>query len=61
MSKDALKQRLYLTVANQILELIDSGHFPVGSRLPGERDLAERFNVSRVAIREAEYRAPSSR
>lgn len=53
MAKDALKQRLYLTVANQILELIDSGHFPVGSRLPGERDLAERFNVSRVAIREA--------
>ncbi len=54
MSGNTNKQRLYLTVANQILELIDSGHFPVGSRLPGERDLAERFGVSRVAIREAE-------
>ena len=47
-------KRLYHTVANQILELIDSGAFPVGTRLPGERDLAERFGVSRVSIREAE-------
>lgn len=30
------------------------GVFPSGSRLPGERELAERFGVSRVAIREAE-------
>jgi len=48
------EKRLYHTVANQILELIDSGVFPVGSRLPGERDLAEKFSVSRVAVREAE-------
>jgi len=48
------EKRLYHTVANQILELIDSGVFPPGSRLPGERDLAEKFNVSRVAVREAE-------
>jgi len=47
-------QRLYHKVANQILELIDSGVFPPGSRLPGERDLAEKFGVSRVSIREAE-------
>ncbi len=47
-------QRLYHKVANQILELIDSGVFPPGSRLPGERDLAEQFGVSRVSIREAE-------
>lgn len=48
------EQRLYHKVANQILELIDSGVFPPGSRLPGERDLATKFGVSRVAIREAE-------
>lgn len=48
------EKRLYHTVANQILELIDSGVFPPGSRLPGERDLAEKFSVSRVAVREAE-------
>lgn len=47
-------QRLYHKVANQILELIDSGVFPPGNRLPGERDLAEKFGVSRVSIREAE-------
>lgn len=48
------EKRLYHTVANKILELIDSGVFPPGSRLPGERDLAEKFGVSRVAVREAE-------
>jgi len=46
-------KRLYHTVANQILELIDSGVFPIGSRLPGERDLAAKFGVSRVSVREA--------
>jgi len=48
------EQRLYHKVANQLLELIDSGVFPPGSRLPGERALAEKFGVSRVSIREAE-------
>ncbi|WP_026940510.1 FadR/GntR family transcriptional regulator [Hellea balneolensis] len=48
------EKRLYHSVANQILELIDSGVFPPGSRLPGERDLATKFGVSRVAVREAE-------
>lgn len=47
-------KRLYHAVAEQIKNLIGDGSFPPGSRLPGERDLAERFNVSRVTIREAE-------
>jgi len=42
------EKRLYHTVANKLLELIDSGVFPPGSRLPGERELAN------VSIREAE-------
>ncbi len=48
------ESRLYQTIATGILTLIQSGEFPSGSRLPGERDLAERFGVSRVTIREAE-------
>lgn len=47
-------QKLYFKVANQILELIDSGIFPPGSRLPSERNLALRFDVSRASVREAE-------
>ena len=47
-------KRLFHTVADQIMEMIQSGAFPPGSRLPGERELAERFEVSRVTIREAE-------
>lgn len=48
------EQRLYQSVARQIRDLIESGEFSVGARLPGERELAERFDVSRVTIREAE-------
>ena len=48
------EKRLYHTIAREILEMIDSGLYPPGTRLPGERDLAARFNVSRVVIREAE-------
>lgn len=48
------EKRLYHTIARAILDMIDSGIYPPGTRLPGERDLAERFKVSRVVIREAE-------
>ncbi|MFK8014019.1 MAG: FadR/GntR family transcriptional regulator [Gammaproteobacteria bacterium] len=46
--------RLYHTVAGKIGALIDEGLYPPGSRLPAERELAERFGVSRVTVREAE-------
>ena len=49
----ASKERLYITVFNEISALIREGDFPVGSRLPTERELAERFKVSRPTIREA--------
>ncbi|MBU2678446.1 MAG: FadR family transcriptional regulator [Gammaproteobacteria bacterium] len=48
------EKRLYHTVADQIMRLIKDGAFPPGTRLPGKRELAERFNVSRVTVREAE-------
>jgi GntR family hexuronate regulon transcriptional repressor len=47
-------ERLYLSIADKIEKLIASGKYPPGSRLPAERQLAETFGVSRVAIREAE-------
>jgi DNA-binding FadR family transcriptional regulator len=47
-------RRLFQDIADQIVALIEEGVFPPGTRLPGERELAERFNVSRVTIREAE-------
>ncbi len=46
-------RRLFQNIVEQVIELIDEGVFPPGSRLPGERELAERFGVSRVTIREA--------
>lgn len=46
-------KRLYNTVARSILESIESGAYPAGSRLPAERNLAEQFKVSRVTIRQA--------
>ncbi len=45
--------RLYRQVVEQISELIESGEYAVGSRLPPERELSERFNVSRPTVREA--------
>jgi GntR family transcriptional regulator, transcriptional repressor for pyruvate dehydrogenase complex len=40
-------------VREQLKQSILQGHFKAGDRLPSERDLAEEFQVSRVAIREA--------
>jgi len=46
-------RRLYREIAAQLEELIRSGEFPVGTRLPGERELAKLFGVSRPPVREA--------
>ncbi len=46
--------RLFQGIASKITQLIQQGVYPAGTRLPAERDLAEKFGVSRVTIREAE-------
>ncbi|MBN8429306.1 FadR family transcriptional regulator [Microbulbifer salipaludis] len=45
--------RLYQKVAEKLAEAIAAGDYPAGSRLPAERKLAERFEVSRPTVREA--------
>lgn len=45
--------RLYQRVAEQLAAVISEGEYPPGSRLPAERKLAERFEVSRPTVREA--------
>ncbi|MEO7887152.1 MAG: GntR family transcriptional regulator, partial [Polaromonas sp.] len=45
--------RSYQKLAAQVLELIGQGEFASGARLPSERALAERFDVSRTSVREA--------
>lgn len=40
-------------VADELEKLIASGEFPVGGRLPTEKELMQRFGVGRPAVREA--------
>ena len=47
------RKRSFWKIVDQIEVLIESDSFTAGSRLPAERDLAERFNVSRPTVREA--------
>jgi GntR family transcriptional regulator len=44
---------LYLSVKNEIEELIAKGGIKPGGRLPSEYDLAKKFGVSRMTLREA--------
>jgi GntR family transcriptional repressor for pyruvate dehydrogenase complex len=45
--------RIYAEIVRQIRSLVADGQLKSGDRLPPERDLAERFRVSRTSVREA--------
>lgn len=45
--------RLYRVVSNRIQQLIKDENIAAGERLPSERDLASKLNVSRASLREA--------
>jgi GntR family transcriptional repressor for pyruvate dehydrogenase complex len=53
MFRPVKKQRVYVAVAEQILDMVRSGRFSEGSKLPTERQLGELLGVSRASIREA--------
>ncbi len=46
-------ERLYQQIVDQIEGRIVAGDLKVGDQLPSERELAEQFTVSRIAVREA--------
>lgn len=47
------QDRLYQDLARSLMEELASGQYPVGARLPAERELATAYNVSRPTVREA--------
>lgn len=46
-------KKLYLQIADQIMERVGDGRLPPGSKLPSERELAAQMGVSRPSVREA--------
>lgn len=46
-------RRLYEQIAQQLASAIASAEYEVGQRLPSERELAQKFGVSRPTVREA--------
>ncbi|MBV2352940.1 GntR family transcriptional regulator [Streptomyces sp. J2-1] len=48
-----LETPLYRRVASLLLDEVRAGAVPPGERLPGERDLARRYAVSRETVRQA--------
>jgi len=51
--RSAVSDRLYQDLARKLIKELSAGKFPVGSRLPAERELAHQYNVSRPTVREA--------
>ncbi|GEO95052.1 FadR/GntR family transcriptional regulator [Kocuria turfanensis] len=45
--------RMYTVVLDWLEERLRSGEISVGDKLPGERQLAEEFGISRASVREA--------
>ncbi|GKW17218.1 GntR family transcriptional regulator [Pectobacterium carotovorum subsp. carotovorum] len=55
MAKDVVLQekKQYQEIGCDLRQKIQSGGYPVGSRLPPERNIAETYGVSRTIVREA--------
>lgn len=44
---------LYTQVKERLKDLIQSGKYPEGSKLPSEKELCEKYHVSRITVRKA--------
>ena len=44
---------IYIQIHNELKKEIEAGVWQIGQRIPSERDLALRFNVSRMTLRQA--------
>ena len=53
MLKPIKTRKIYEQIVDQIGQLVAGGQLKPGDRLPSERELVERFQVSRASIREA--------
>lgn len=53
MIKPLQKHTIVDDIINALFQMIDSGYFKPGQKLPSERDLSLKLNVSRTSIREA--------
>ncbi len=53
MLKPVEKQRVAEEIVEQLRDLILTGRYPPGSKLPPERELAKRLGVNRASLREA--------
>lgn len=51
--RPVMTRRTFEDITAQLRDAIAAGHLRPGDRLPGERDLAEQFVVSRTVVREA--------
>lgn len=47
------QSRLYKDIANMLIADLASGKYPVGAKLPAERELSVMYDVSRPVVREA--------
>jgi len=52
-SKRRIEMARYQDIRNYITSLINSGYLKPGDKIPSERELAQRFNVSRMTVRMA--------
>ena len=47
------RKLLYETIYNDLLDGIRNGTYPPGSRLPSEKELSEKYDVSRITSKKS--------